>query len=63
MIKQYLRSKDNRRIGLMVGININGIISIGVSAVAPTDVFNVELAHVIASGRANMYSKLPNRYK
>ena len=47
----------------MLAININGIISIGVSAITPGDTFNVTLAHTIAKGRAKLYCELPNRYK
>lgn len=55
-LKQYIREYfTNNKIGLMVCINNTetNIATIGWSLTSPLDVFNLEVAHNIASGRAS----------
>ena len=60
MIKQYIRA--DRKIGVMVGICIDGLICIGISAVTPGDKFDPELGTSIAAGRALKSKHLMPRY-
>ena len=60
MIKQYIRA--DRKIGVMVGICIDGLICIGISAVTPGDKFDAELGTSIAAGRALKSKHLMPRY-
>ena len=61
MIKQYIRA--DRKIGVMVGICIDGLICIGISAITPGDKFDPELGTSIAAGRALKSKHLMPRYK
>lgn len=60
MIKQYIRAE--RKIGVMIGVCVDGIICLGISAVTPGDKFDPALGTSIAAGRALKARSLMPRY-
>lgn len=63
MIKQYLKNKQNNKIGVLLAYAHEGKVRIGYAACSPIDVYDKYLGEVIATGRAEKgISDLPNRY-
>jgi hypothetical protein len=63
MIKQFLKNKQNQKIGVLIAYAHENQVKIGYSACSPADVYDKYLGEVIATGRAEKgIYYIPYRY-